>query len=261
MRRYAPVLNTEAAAATCEAPVGRPPAGRRPWRILVRAVALDLRLQVRYKIVAVAAMITALYAIGFQLVPERPSETLVVVLVFSDPTTIGFLFVGVLVLFERGAGTLQAVVVTPLSTAQYVSSKAISLTLVAVVCSLVTAVSAGHSFDVVLFVVATALSSLLLVFIGLVAVVRVRSVNAYLVIVPLFLLPLTLPLVQTIGKLESPLLYALPTQGSLLLLRAAFEPRPAAEIAYGVAILTAAVALALHWAISSFDRHGRTQGG
>ena len=85
----------------------------------MRAVVLDLRLQVRYRIVAVAAMITALYAIGFQLAPERPSETVVVVLVFSDPTTIGFLFVGVLVLFERGAGTLGAVVVTPLSTAQY----------------------------------------------------------------------------------------------------------------------------------------------
>ncbi len=255
MRRYAPVLNA-AAAATRDAP-----ASRRPWRILARAVVLDLRLQVRYKIVAVAAMITALYAIGFQLAAERPSETLVVVLVFSDPTTIGFLFVGVLVLFERGAGTLEAVVVTPLSTAQYLWSKAISLTLVAVVCSLVIAVAAGHAFDVALFVVATALSSLLLVFIGLVAVVRARSVNAYLVIVPLFLMPLTLPLLQTIGAVASPLLYALPTQGSLLLLQAAFEPRPAAEVAYGIAILVAAVALALRWAIGSFDRHVRARGG
>ena len=112
-----------------------------------------------------------------------------------------------------------------------------------------------------LFVVATALSSLLLVFIGLVAVVRVRSINAYLVIVPLFLVPLTLPLVQTIGNVESPLLYALPTHGSLLLLQAAFEPRPAGKIAYGVAILTAAITLAQRCAVSSFDRHVRTQGG
>ena len=59
MRRYAPVPNTKANARRARRPAAR---RRRP----VRAVVLDLRLQVRYRIVAVAAMITALYAIGFQ---------------------------------------------------------------------------------------------------------------------------------------------------------------------------------------------------
>lgn len=227
----------------------------------MRAVAWDLRLQLRYQIVTVAAMITALYVIAFRLVPDGPPETLVVALVFSDPTTIGFLFVGVLVLFERGAGTLQAVIVTPLSTAQYLWSKAISLTLVAVACVVVMAVASGRHGDIALVALATALSSLMLVFLGLGAVARVRSVNAYLIVVPVFLMPLTAPLVQTVGGIESWLWYPIPTHGSLLLLQAAFEPRPAAEIAYAIAILVVGIVLAERWSLSSFEHHVRLQGG
>lgn len=79
--------------------------------------------------------------------------------------------------------------------------------------------------------------------------------------VPLFLLPLSAPLVHTLGGIESWLWYPLPTHGSLLLLQAAFEPRPAAEIAYAIAILVVAIALALRWSLRSFEHHVRLQGG
>ena len=232
-------------------------------RILAHAVVWDLRLQLRYQIVTVAAVVTALYAVIFALVPDSTLDRLTVVLIFSDPTTIGFLFVGVLVLFERGAGTLQAVVVTPLSPAQYLWSKAISLTSIAVVCAIVMAAvgQRGFDFNIPLVVVATALTSVLLVFIGFCAVVRVRSVNAYLIIVPLFLLPLTVPLLPALGLLDSPVFYAIPTHGSLLLLDAAVTSRPLWEIAYGVGVLVLATALALRWALSSFDRRVRRVGG
>lgn len=232
-------------------------------RILTKAVGWDLRLQVRYQIITVAVAITALYSIVFQLVPESVLDRLTVVLIFSDPTTIGFLFVGVLVLFERGAGTLQAVVVSPLSPAQYLWSKAISLTTVAVFCAIVMAVvgQRGFGFNLPLLVVSTALTSILLVFIGFSAVVRVRSVNAYLVVVPVFLLPLTLPLLPALGLLESPLFYVIPTTGSLVLLDAAVADRGLWEIVYGLGVLLVAIVLAQRWALVSFEQRVRRTGG
>lgn len=232
-------------------------------RILAKAVGWDLRLQLRYQIITVAVAITALYCLVFQLVPDSVLDRLTVVLIFSDPTTIGFLFVGVLVLFERGAGTLQAVVVSPLSPAQYLWSKAISLTAVAVFCAIVMAAvgQRGFGFNVPILVVSTALTSVLLVFIGFGAVVRVRSVNAYLVVVPVFLLPLTLPLLPVLEILESPLFYVIPTTGSLVLLDAAVADRAVWEIVYGLGFLLVAIAVAQRWALTSFEQRVRRTGG
>lgn len=229
----------------------------------MRAILWDLRLQMRYRILTVAAFITALYCALFQLLPASTRPVAAVVLIFSDPTTIGFIFVGVLVLFERAEGTLQAVIVSPLSELQYLWSKAISLTLVSVGCSVVMACVArgGIDFNVGLLVLGTALSSIMFVFVGIVGVVRVRSVNAYLVIVPQFLIPLALPLIPSLGIFESPLFYAIPTMGSIVLMDGSMGGRTLWELVYGVVILVAAISAAQWAALRAFERHVRRGGG
>lgn len=235
---------------------------RRPMRILRQAVCWDLRLQLRYQIVTVAVAVTVFYCLLFRAVPATRNDTVAVLLVFSDPTTFGFLFVGVLILFERGANTLQAVVVTPLSCGLYLWSKAISLTIIAVPCGCVMALAShGTAVNFALLVVAVAMSSVSFVFVGAVAAVKVRSVNAYLLLIPAFLAPAMVPILDTVGLLRSPLFYLLPTQGSLLLMEAAFAPRPAWQVCYAVAMLAAVVPLAFRWALREFDGGFRRLGG
>jgi fluoroquinolone transport system permease protein len=236
--------------------------GRRAsWRILLHAVLWDLRLQLRYQIVTVAIAVTAVYAVLLRLVPEEWRDDTTVLLVLADPTMIGFLFVGALMLFERGASTLQAVVVTPLSPAQYVWSKATSLTAISLVCA-VTMTVGGHGgdFSPVPLLVSVALTSLLFVFIGIAAVTRVRTINEYLLIVPLYLVPLYLPLLDFFRVLESHLFLFLPTQASILLLRRSLEPRAGWEGIYGPALLVPCVAAAYIWARRSFETHVRGGG-
>ncbi len=239
-----------------------PRTGRKPLHILLRAIRWDLKLQLRYHIVTIAALVTALYVLIFQVVPPGVLDDLSVVLVFSDPTTIGFLFIGVLVMFERGAGTLQAVVVTPLSPSQYLWSKAISLSTIAVSAALVMMIAAhGIELGVVLVLLATALSSVFLAFLGFGAVARVRTVNAYLILIPPFLLPLSAPLLHFLGIVESPVFYLIPTQASFVLLRAAFEARPAWELVYGFGFLVVSNVAAFRWALRSFESRVRQAGG
>lgn len=233
---------------------------RRPARILARAVLWDLRLQVRYQIVTVAVVVTALYGLLFQAVPAARDDAVVVLLVFADPTTIGFLFIGVLVLFEKGSETLYAVVVTPLSPGQYLWSKALSLTAIALPCGVfIAVVGEGAAIRPLPLLLGVALTSLGLVFIGFVAVARVRSVNEYLLIVPLYLVPATLPLVALSG-FESPLLYIFPTYGTVLLLEASVSTVPVWQQLYSVLILAVTVALSYRWALTTFARHVRQPG-
>jgi fluoroquinolone transport system permease protein len=233
---------------------------RRPARILARAVVWDLRLQLRYQIVTVSVVVTLLYGVLFRVLPPARSDGVTALLIFADPTTIGFLFVGVLVLFERGAETLYAVVVTPLSPGQYLWSKAISLTCIALPCGVFVAFAAkGTGINLLPLVLGVALTSLVLVFVGFVAVARVRSVNEYLLIVPGYLVPATLPLLALAG-IDSPLFYLFPTYGTILLLEATFDPVPIWQLVYAVAVLTAAVVGAYIWALRVFDRHVRQPG-
>ncbi|MDG4830723.1 hypothetical protein O7627_15620 [Solwaraspora sp. WMMD1047] len=256
---------TGARAALPDSVVGTGPAvpdrRRRPARILRRAVWWDLRLLTRYQVATVAVAVTAAYVLVFRAIPAARTDAVAVLLVFSDPTMIGFLFIGVLVLFERGANTLQAVVVTPLSSGQYLWSKAIALTTVAVPCGLAMAVAShGAAVNPALLVAGVALSSVLFVFVGFVAVARVRSVNEYLLIVPVFLVPAVLPILDTVGLVESPLFYLFPTHASLVLLAAAVTTRPGWEQLYGVLYLSAAVAGAFGWAKRSFEGRIRQAG-
>jgi fluoroquinolone transport system permease protein len=236
--------------------------GRRSsWRILWNAVLWDLRVQLRYQIVTVAIAVTVVYAVLLKVVPEEWRDDTTVLLVLADPTMIGFLFVGALMLFERGANTLQAVVVSPLSSAQYVWSKAISLTAIAMVCAAVmTAGGHGASFSPGPLLMSVALTSMLFVFIGIAAVARVRTINEYLLIVPLYLVPLYLPLLDFFGVLESHLFLLLPTQASILLLQRALEPRAGWEAIYGLALLAVSVAVAYFWARRSFEAYVRGEG-
>lgn len=235
---------------------------RRPLRMLLRAIAWDLRLQVRYQIVTIAAIVTLLYVGIFRAIPAARDDKVLVLLVFSDPAMLGFLFIGALVLFERGANTLQALVVTPLSSSQYLWSKAISLTLIAVPCGFAMAF-AGHGadFDHLAFLAAMTLTSLLFVFLGFVGVAWARSINAYLLIVPAFFAPVTLPFLDFFGIAQTWLLYLIPSQASLILFQGAFEPRPAGEIVYAVSFLLASLGAAFAWALHSFERHIRAPEG
>lgn len=235
---------------------------RRPFRILVRSVGWDLRLQLRYQIVTIALLVTALYALLFRALPALARDDVLVLLIFSDPTMLGFLFIGVLVLFEKGASTLEALTVTPLSPAQYLGSKSLSLTAIALPCGTVMALAGrGTAIDPLPLLLAIALSSVLFVLLGFAAVARVRTVNEYLLIVPLFLAPLNLPLLSLFGVTDSRLLYLLPTQASLVLFQRAFAPRPVWELAYGVGFLGLSVAVAFVWARRAFEAHVKMPGG
>jgi fluoroquinolone transport system permease protein len=198
----------------------------------------DLILEVKYQILTVAIIVTALYCSIFLWFDTAALHQMVVFFIFSDPALLGFMFIGALVLFEKSANTIPALVVTPLKVGEYLWAKAISLTLIAMPCSTAMAIAAyGFSINFGYFFLGVTLTSLFFVFFGFIGVARVKSLNHYLIIMGNLLVPFFLPFLNYLEITDLWLFYIIPSQGSLFLLEASFTEVAYWKILYSVFIL------------------------
>ncbi|HEC43007.1 MAG TPA: hypothetical protein ENI20_09290 [Bacteroides sp.] len=223
---------------------------------LFRAVLWDLRLQVKYQILTVAVIVTVLYIAIFKLLVKGVFDEILILLIFTDPAMLGYIFIGALVLFEKGSNTLDAIVVSPLRIPEYLFSKVISLGLIATVCALAMAM-AGHGirFNYILFISSVFLTSAIVTLLGFAGASRIKTFNQYIIIVPMFLTPLALPLLNFFGLTNSWILYLLPTQATLNLIWGSFHSIGTADLVYSLVYLPICLLFSYSYAAYSFRRH------
>jgi fluoroquinolone transport system permease protein len=192
----------------------------------------------------------------FKLLARDGFDEVLVLIIFSDPVMIGFIFVAALVLFEKGSGTINALIVTPLRKTEYLISKVISLGIIATVCSLVVAMT-GHGWrmNYFLFIYGVVFTSSIFTLIGFIGVSRVRSMNQFVIIIPVFLVPFILPLLNFFNLTDSWILYLIPTQAFLDLLWAAMHGLPPGRIIFALIYLPLWLGLAYYFALRAFDRN------
>ena len=225
-------------------------------RALRSMLVWDARLQARYGFYAVYATLTAVYIVGLRTLSPALRTDAAVLLIVTDPTVLGFYFIAAMVLFEKEEGVLDALVTSPLGDRGYLTSKVISLSLLAVLASVLVAVL-GHGVDVRLAVlgVGVALSAALFVLIGFVAVARYDSVNEYFISAVGWGTILFLPLFDYVGLVETPLFYLLPAQAVLVVVEGGFRPLAAWELVYAFGYLLVGNAVAFVGARRAFRRH------
>ena len=223
---------------------------------LWRTVLWDLRLQVKYQILTVAVIVTVLYITIFKLLVKEEFDEILILLIFTDPAMLGYIFIGALVLFEKGSNTLDAIVVSPLRIPEYLFSKVISLGLIATVCALIMAM-AGHGFrfNYFLFIYSVFITSAIVTFLGFAGASRIRTFNQYIIIIPMFLAPLALPVLNFFGLTNSWLLYTIPTQATLNLLWGSFHSMGIVDLVYSLVYLPLCLLLSYAYAARSFRRH------
>jgi len=229
-----------------------------PARLLA-TLRWDARLQLRHGFYGAAAFVAAVLVLGLSRLPPGAADLgwLVPALVASNLTMGTFYFVGGLVLLEKGEGTLEALVVTPLRAGEYLASKVVTLTLVAVVeNAAVVAAFAGTGLGAGALPLALgiALASALLVLVGFVAVARYDSINEYLAPSVVYAGLATLPVFPWLLGWDHWLLYLHPLQGPLLVMRAAFGPLAAGQLAYGVLYPALWIGLTGAWSRRAFRR-------
>jgi len=223
----------------------------------------DVRLQWRNGFYYAAMVVVIIWALLMSQVPanvlsgigDDTLAWLLPVAILGNLLIGTFYFMGGLLLLEKGEGTLEAQIVTPLRSTEYILSKLATLTvlslienslLVGIIFALrsrfwlepfqqVSALGPELIISILLFDAGLILAALMLCLAGFLVVIRYDSINEYLLPSILVTTVLMLPLVAYMAGWQSPLLYLHPLQAPLLLLQAAWQPLPAWPILYALA--------------------------
>ncbi len=223
---------------------------------LSNTLRLDSMLQARYKVYLI--VVGTAFALGLALrsvvTPEQLNFFMPVLVMYGVSLSTVFL-VGVLLLLERGEGTLDVVMVSPLRPSEYLASKLITLAALALVESAVMAVVAyGLGFSFGWLVLAVVMRASMGVAVGVAVGVRYRSITHFLLPGILASLAFDLPNFWYFEIWPSQLFYLWPSMPPLLLAKNAFLPVDSLQLVYAFAYGALVVGAALYWASRSIDR-------
>ena len=148
---------------------------------LAATVRLDLRLQMRNGFYYAVAFVLACWFVVLTRLPPIDWGYLLPAVVFGNLVMVNFYFVAGLVLLEKGEGTLEAQVVTPLADWEYLASKTLTLAALSVVEQVVIVRSAyGGGFAAGPLVAGVVLAGVLYTLTGFLLVARYRSINEFM---------------------------------------------------------------------------------
>jgi fluoroquinolone transport system permease protein len=223
---------------------------------LSNTLRLDFTLQLRYKVYVI--VLGAALVLGLALRAVVPPEELhffMPVLVLYGVSLSSVFLVGVLLLLERGEGTLNVVMVSPLRPGEYLASKLISLGALAVMESLIFAVAAfGFGFSALWLVAAVVIRAAMGVAVGVAIGVRYRSITRFLLPGIFASITFDIPNFWYLGVWPGPGMFLWPSMPPLLLAKTAFLPVDPWQLVYAFGYGSAVIAVALWWAMRSIER-------
>ncbi len=216
---------------------------------------LDLRLQFANGFYYAAAAVVLMSGALLAWLPAATALWLLPVLLLTNININGFYFVAGLVLLERGEGSLEAQVVTPLRSWEYLASKIMTLVALSLIESLAIVVIAGvGEVDLAALSAGVLLATVMLCLFGFLLVVRYDSINEFLFPSFAWTTLLMVPMLVYLGDWRHDLIYLHPIEAPLSLLRAAFDPAAVGGRLYGVVASCLWIGLAYAAARRAFHR-------
>lgn len=217
---------------------------------------LDSRLQSRNKVywIVAAAAFGLAFALRGLFSPDQLRFFMPLVALAGVSLT-AFFLIAVLLLLEREEGTLSVVLVSPLRPVEYLGSKLLTVTALAVAESaVVVGVAYGLDFSPSWLVAAVVLRAALVAAAGVAVAVRCRSITHFLFPAVVLTVAFDLPVLWYLDLWPASLFYLWPTLPSLLLAKAAFMPVDLPALAYACSYGAVAVGAFCVWALRSLDR-------
>jgi fluoroquinolone transport system permease protein len=216
----------------------------------------DILLQWRQGFWLIYLIFTAVYVTVLLNIPESNRLLVSLILILSDTTMLGVIFVGALVLLEKQQAILQSLFVTPLEPATYIWSKTISLSLIAFCMSLLVYLPAW-TFDVYtpLLLATIAFTAGTFVMLGLGLAAHVETINQYFGLLMGVSMLLIIPVFPYMLLEQHPVFLFLPYIASLDLLLGARDPLPLWRILLDVGFLLVWGYLAYRYALRRVNKY------
>lgn len=190
----------------------------------------DVLLLHRNRLFVFSAAVAAVYiGVFYLLLPLGDLSALLIVLIFNDPVVTGFLFGGILWMFDKNQNTLQAISVLPLPLPLYLLSKATVLSVLAtLLAGAMVLATRGLAIHWVPLLTGVFFSAFTFSYTGFSIGALSRNFNYFLLYsLPVFLLT-ALPFLGIFGVTDPVLWVWVPTFGGITLLHTAFYGPPVA---------------------------------
>jgi fluoroquinolone transport system permease protein len=222
---------------------------------LLNALRADIRFQFKQGFYLVYLLLTLVYMIILSRFPAELKKIAVPLTVFSDPSMVGFFFIGAIVMLEKVQGVLQYVSVTPLRSIEYLLAKAVSLTLVALSAGImITLVTFNQPLNWLLLITGITLTSTFFVLYGFIAAANCTTMNQYFIKMIPYMFLIVLPCFSLIGFPYSRFFVIFPSVAGLHLVYGAFNGIENMKAFWLTAYMAGANLLLLLYVEKVFDR-------
>ncbi len=234
-------------------------------RRLLQAIKTDMIVQFRNNLYHVGILISLLIAVALsqlaspnQLANVIPAAMLLII----GGTTM--LYVAGMVIFEKDEGTIAATIVSPLKDVEYLTSKVVSLVLLATFESLISIYGAiGIHFmsgdavwpNPVWLILGILSISVLFTLVGVAIVVRYQRITDFLIPMAGVAVLMQLPFMYFWGIFKHQSLLFIPTSAPTMLMEGAFRSLERWEAIYAVSFSGVAIVVLTYWAKSAFHTH------
>ena len=207
----------------------------------------DLIFQMKQGFLIVYLAVAVLYVIILSQLPDAILKFTVPAVVFSDPSILGLIFIGGILMLEKEQGVSSYLAVTPLRFYEYIASKIVSLGLLSLAISLVVSL-ASYSAPVNYLIVCVSilLVSAFFTLMGYIIAEKCSSVNQFIMRAVPYIALAVIPCFSLIGFPYSEVFYIIPSVAALKLLMSAYtgiNPLLAVSLAAYLAAWVAALAV------------------
>lgn len=222
---------------------------------ILHALKADMKFQFKQGFYYVYLLATLLYIIIIGQFPTKISTFIIPIIIFSDPSLLGFFFIGGIVMLEKVQGILQYIVVTPLRSREYLIAKVISLTIVSELAGFAIGLGAYRgSFNWILLAVGIFLTSVFFTLFGFLVAAGCSTINQYFIKMVPYMLAIIVPCLFIYSFPKSWILDLFPSVVGLKLIYGAFHGMSITKIIVYVLYLGVFDIITLFLVEKYFDR-------
>jgi fluoroquinolone transport system permease protein len=200
----------------------------------------DMLLQWRQGFWLVYLVVSIIYVLILLNIPAENRMMVSLIMILSDTTMLGVIFVGALILLEKQQNVIQSLFVTPLKPTQYIWAKTLSLSLIAISMSILIYLPSWElsAYTFLLFIT-TLITAGIFVMLGLAVASGVDTINQYFGSIMAVSMLIVLPVIPYLLLDSHPVFLFLPYIASLDIMLGAINPLPTWRIILDLLLLSA----------------------
>jgi len=183
----------------------------------------DMIFQAKQGFLIVYLAVAIIYIIILSQLPDSILTYAVPIIIFTDPSILGLIFIGGILMLEKEQGITNSLAVTPLRFYEYIVSKIISLGMLSLIIGLVISLASYSAHVNYLIVVAVILLvSMFFTLLGYIIAESCSSVNQFILKAVPFITLFIIPCFSLIGFKWSEVFYIIPSVSALKLMIGAY---------------------------------------